>query len=159
MAEDRTPRGLDWPAGDGERRLGGERAGSAFLLTSLITAAGTTLAAMLGMYGVAGWNSGRDLGFVVIAFFVFWAITVLAGMAVGLPMLIGLRRLGLHRRPEALLAAGLVGGLATAIALASAVLGPAVRGDPFIIALGAGSGLAAGALWWLFATGLRRRNG
>ncbi len=142
-----------------ERRLGGERPGSTFLLTSTITAAGVTLAFLLRMYGTAGFETDRDLSFVVIAFAAFWAVTSLAGLAIGLPVLAGLRRLGLHRRPEALLAAGLVGGILVAIALATALLGGAARGDRFIVALGGGAGLAAGGLWWLFATGLRRRHG
>ena len=152
MAEDR-------PSTPGERRLGGERPGSAFLLASAITAAGTTLFFLLGMYGAEGWDSGRDRSFVVIVFLAAWAITALAGLTIGLPLLLALRRLGLHRRPEALLAAGLAAGLLVSIGLATALLGEPVRGDPFIVALGAGAGLAAGALWWLLATGLRRRNG
>lgn len=169
MAETGRPKRAGRPAGPageaasggrgGDASLGGERPGSAFLLTSTITAAGLTLFSLPGMYGTAGWNSGRDPEFVLIAFLLFWATTGLAALAIGLPVLLGLRRLGLHRRPEALLVAGLACGLLVSIALATALLGRAARGDPFIVALGAGAGLAAGALWWLFATGLRRRHG
>jgi hypothetical protein len=137
----------------------GRRLGTAFVLTSTIVAAGSTAVALIGLYGLAGFDPGRDGGFVLIAFLVSWAITLPAGATIGVPVLIGLRRLGLHRRLEALLAAGLAAGILASVLLATAIAGPSLRGDPSVILLGGGSGLAAGALWWRFAARLRNRHG
>ncbi|HEX8238746.1 MAG TPA: hypothetical protein VF574_03295 [Allosphingosinicella sp.] len=142
-----------------DRGLGTVRSATAFLLTSLIVAAGVTAFALTGLYGVAGFEAGRDAGFVLVVFVAVWVITILAGVTVGIPVLLGLRRLGLHRRLEGLLAAGLIAGIFVSAGLATLIAGPALRGSPFVIALGAGAGLAAGASWWLLAIPFRSENG
>ena len=135
-----------------------------FMLTSIIVAAGIC-AAVLSMVWVSSpeptFDFNRDMGWVIFAFLVCWAFTILAGAVLGIPVLLGLRKFGLDRRPEALLLAGMCAGTFFTMLMSLVVSGNflAVAQDPAFMALGAGAGLAAGGLWWLFARRRWRKHG
>lgn len=133
----------------------------AFLLTSLIVAAGLSAYMLSRLWGAgpgARFDLDRDGGFVMFVFLLMWFITLLAGGAVGVPVLLGLRRLGLHRRAAMLIPAGLLAGAFAALAIGAA-FGLGVADDPSFIALGSGAGFAAALSWRLFAVEPRRDNG
>lgn len=144
--------------------MGGGNPVAAFILTSVIVAAGLSAVILSMMWGSgpgAAFDFNRDIGAIIFAFLFCWVATLFAGVVLGIPVLIGLRKVGLDRRPEALLPAGLAVGTLFALLLGFVFSGDfvAVAADASFIALGAGAGLAAGALWWLFAWGDRRKNG
>src|SRR4051812_14111842 len=110
-------------ADSGVQATGGEPAGDAglrsrppvlaFVLTSIIVAVGISAVVLWMVWGsgpAAAFDFNRDMGAIILAFVFCWALTICAGLILGVPVLLGLRKLGLDRRPEALVLAGGIAG-------------------------------------------------
>ena len=150
------------PAGDADWRSGIPVA--AFVLTSMIVAVGISAVVLSRVWGSgpeATFDFNRDVGWIIVAFVFFWALTIFAGLIFGVPVLLGLRKVGLDRRLEALVPAGGIAGTLFVVLMGFIFSGDflAFTSDPSLVAIGGSAGLAAGALWWLFARRQRNTNG
>jgi hypothetical protein len=131
---------------------------NAFVLTALIIGGGVGYVLWSSFWGTgpeAHFVFERDAGFTILTFVMSIFVTAMVGLFAGLPVLLLLRKVSLHRNILALVLAGLITGLALTLLAGLLLAGrPSLSDDPLFTGILSGGGAAAGAVWWVL-TGRR----